>query len=144
MTKDTLALKNLIANEPDADMLREMISFAAQKLMDMEVSAQIGAPPYGRGEERTNSVSPPTFKVHFSRILDRQSIATLCADADPPTLSIKYFLMRNILVVEETSVSDFVDPRAAQAFYHCRAPFFQSPQKIGSTAANLSSPKSPT
>ncbi len=55
MTKDTLALKNLIANEPDADMLREMISFAAQKLMDMEVSAQIGAPPYGRGEERTNS-----------------------------------------------------------------------------------------
>jgi len=43
MTDETLNLKALIEKTPDADLLREMISFAAERLMDMEVSGLTNA-----------------------------------------------------------------------------------------------------
>ena len=43
MTDETLNLKVLIEKTPDADLLREMISFAAERLMDMEVSGLTNA-----------------------------------------------------------------------------------------------------
>jgi putative transposase len=46
MTDAMMSLKDLIEKTPDADMLREMISFAAERLMEMEVGALTGA-PYG-------------------------------------------------------------------------------------------------
>jgi putative transposase len=49
MTDDMMSLKGLIEKAPDADILREMISFAAERLMELEVGALTGA---AYGEKR--------------------------------------------------------------------------------------------
>jgi len=48
MTDDMMSLKDLLAKSADADVLREMIGFAAERLMEMEVGALTGA---GWGEK---------------------------------------------------------------------------------------------
>ncbi len=52
MTDDMMNLQELAAKAPDADMLREMISFAAQRLMEMEVGAITGAAHGEKSGER--------------------------------------------------------------------------------------------
>src|SRR6186713_2587284 len=48
MTDAMMSLKTLVEKTPDVDLLREMIGFAAQRLMELEVGAATGA---GYGEK---------------------------------------------------------------------------------------------
>lgn len=48
MTKDMMSFRYLVGQAPDADILRERIGFAAERLMDLEVGTVTGA---GYGEK---------------------------------------------------------------------------------------------
>ena len=54
MTTPMMDLKSLVEKTPDADLLHEMISFAAERLMSLEVEALTGAPAGVRSPERLN------------------------------------------------------------------------------------------
>lgn len=52
MTDEMMSLKDLVAKSADADVLREMIGFAAERLMEMEVGALTGASYGEKSAER--------------------------------------------------------------------------------------------
>ena len=54
MTVETMNLQELLEKTTDADFLREMIGYTAQRLMDVEVEALTGAAPGVRGPSRLN------------------------------------------------------------------------------------------
>jgi transposase-like protein len=54
MTDPTMALRALLEKSSDTDLLREMIGFTAQRLMDLEAESLTGAPYGQRSDERVN------------------------------------------------------------------------------------------
>ncbi len=52
MTKPMMDLRELVEKSGDADRLREMIGFAAERLMDLEVGCQAGAAYGEKSPER--------------------------------------------------------------------------------------------
>lgn len=54
MTDEMMSLRGLLEKSPDADFLREMIGFAAQRLMELEVGGLAGA---GFGEKSPERLS---------------------------------------------------------------------------------------
>jgi hypothetical protein len=56
MTDDMMSLRALLAKNSDADLLREMIGFAAHRLMELEVQSLTGA---AHGERSTDGRPAP-------------------------------------------------------------------------------------
>lgn len=54
MTDDRTALAELLEKGSDGDLLREMIGFMAQRLMDADVQGLVDAAPGDRSETREN------------------------------------------------------------------------------------------
>jgi putative transposase len=54
MTDDKIALRELLEKGSDASFLREMIGFAAERLMALETETLCGAAPGERSAERSN------------------------------------------------------------------------------------------
>lgn len=52
MTDDRMALVELIEQGADSDLVREMLAFAAERMMDMEIEARTGAPSGTRSPAR--------------------------------------------------------------------------------------------
>ena len=52
MTDEMMSLRGLIEKSADADLLREMIGFAAQRPMELEVGELTGAAYGGKNPER--------------------------------------------------------------------------------------------
>jgi hypothetical protein len=64
MTDDMMDLRTLVEKTPDADVLREMISFAAQRLMELEVESQYVGPDLARGKLVANQKNSIRKKFH--------------------------------------------------------------------------------
>jgi putative transposase len=54
MTDEMMSLRTLLEKSSDADLLREMVGFAAQRLMELEVESLTGAAHGERSPERIN------------------------------------------------------------------------------------------
>lgn len=54
MTDAKMALLDLVEQEADADLVREMLAFAAERMMDLEIEAKTGAPAGTRSPDRLN------------------------------------------------------------------------------------------
>lgn len=54
MTNDRMALAQLLEKGSEADLLREMIGYVAQRLMELDVENRVGAAHGERNEEREN------------------------------------------------------------------------------------------
>ena len=54
MTEERMALIELIEKGADADLVREPLAFAADRLMALEVEGRAGAPAGARSPGRTN------------------------------------------------------------------------------------------
>ena len=75
MTDDMIALRELLEKGSDATLLREMIGFAAQRLMELEAETACGAGHGERSENRTNLRTATAIATGI-RVLARSSCAS--------------------------------------------------------------------
>ena len=91
MTDPTMALRALLEKSSDTELLREMVGFTAQRLMDLEAESLTGAPYGKRSEGRVNQrngfrdrtwetragtieLRVPKLRIEFLRMLARRSL----------------------------------------------------------------------
>ena len=52
MTDDRMAMIELIEKRADSDLVRELLAFAADRMIELEIEARIGAPAGVRSPDR--------------------------------------------------------------------------------------------
>ena len=83
MTDTLMDLRTLVEKAPDSDILRDMIAFAAERLMEMEVNAATGAgygekPPHRLAQrnghrERDWKTRAGTVELHIPKLRKAQA-----------------------------------------------------------------------
>lgn len=71
MTDDMMNLRALVEKTPDSDLLREMIGFAAERLMALEVGAATG-PACGKKKAYARRRLGPSQRPQIAHFRDRQ------------------------------------------------------------------------
>jgi len=89
MTDDRMALLELIEKRADADLVREMLAFAAERLMEWEVESRTGVPAGVRSPERLNHRNGYRERPWDTRVGRMISRSPSCARAAtcPPSWS---------------------------------------------------------
>ncbi len=89
MTISTIDLNDLLSKTEDADFLRQMVGFAAQRLMDLELEGLCGASYGERSDDRLIRSSAVSHKI--------PCITTLAATA-ATIQGIEWWLQKPLLV----------------------------------------------
>lgn len=63
MTKPMMDVRDFVEKSADADLLREMIGFAAERLMELEVGGQYGKPRQGHIAAVLTGLKLPTSRA---------------------------------------------------------------------------------
>ena len=91
MTDDKIALRELLEKGSDTTLLREMIGFAAQRLMELEAETLCGAGHGERSESRTNQRNGLLLEQNDEWAVQRaryMSLETIAPLSDNPTVSL--------------------------------------------------------
>jgi hypothetical protein len=75
MTDDSIALRELLEKSSDADLLREMIGFAAERLMELEVEGLTGA-AHGESSPDGGEPAPKPTSSDGDSVLFRASVVS--------------------------------------------------------------------
>lgn len=68
MTDDRMALIELIEQGADSDLVREMLAFAAARMMELEIEAKTGVPAGARSPARLNHRNGVVKATAFGRV----------------------------------------------------------------------------
>ena len=91
MTDDRIALRELLEKGSDTTLLREMIGFATQRLMELEAETLCGAGHGERSESRTNQRNGLLLEQNDEWAVQRaryMSLETIAPLSDNPTVSL--------------------------------------------------------
>lgn len=81
MTDDRMALVELIEQGADSDLVRDMLAFAAERMMDLEIEARTGAPSGSRGAARLTTVTAIASMVGTPALAGSIGRSPSCAKA---------------------------------------------------------------
>src|SRR5437868_5119763 len=81
MTDEMMSLRTLLEKSSDADLLREMVGFAAQRLMELEVESLTGAAHRERSPERINHRNGYRDRMWETRAGRSSCVSRSCARA---------------------------------------------------------------
>jgi hypothetical protein len=122
MTDAMMNLRALVEKSPDADLLREMIGFAAHRLMELEVETLTGA-PYGEKNPdrlaRKDRVSSLSRSIGFPSAPQASFLQAL-EDGQGVALSRRWMDRKECLLLTQTALAVRQDWKLNELGYRSR------------------------